>query len=425
MKFFNNVVSKDKNFCYINTMKRIFIVLFLSFFGMTIFAQDMSYYTADYMRPDGSFAERLAVLEAVRDTNRTGIGSFYHEALKYLLVRTPELKSRTEREAAEQSVIILSQGLGAEKYTAAATDLWYTIDAYDVVKGTNEGNAMQAALIALGQVNGRDYIPHVVQRLNDYNTQTYRNAETRRRIQTAVIGCINALETFQDISGYRPVFFASVGSYDPAVKQIAANALPNIAVDPGDVINGIIVDLGSNPAVKLEALREMLKTRAPNSSKAKVAAGALATGWSYTISDKANQERLRDMRKIAIETIRQYGVTDNSVYGNLEKSYSNNFINSKPDYDEIMLTLNALAAVKSNEAVSLLTKFLSELNGRRRSGPWADKERQVFQWVVSCIGATGTKSEEVRYLLTTIQRTSYYTPYEQGLARYALTQLGT
>ena len=392
---------------------------------MTIFAQDMSYYTADYMRPDGSFAERLAVLEAVRDANRTGTGSFYHEALKYLLLRTPEIRARGEREAAEQSVIIISQGLGAEKYTAAAADLWQAIDTYDVVRGSNEGNAMQAALIALGQVNGRDYLPHVVQRLNDYNTQTFRNAETRRRYQTAVIGCINALETFQDISGFRPVFFASVGSYDPAVKQIASNALPSIAADPGDIISGIIQDAGSNPFVKLEALNQMLKTRAPNTSKAKVAAVALATGWNYTISDRAMQERLRDMRKTAIETIRQYGVQDDGVYANLEKSYSNNFVNRTPDYDEIMLTLNALAAIKSDEAVNLLLKFLTELHGRRRNGPWDDKERQVFQWVVSCIGITGTKSPEARYLLTTIQRTAYYTPYEQGLARNALTQLGT
>jgi hypothetical protein len=425
MKFINYSVPNYIYFCYINTMKRLFIVLSLSFFGMTIFAQDMSYYTREYMRPDGSFAERLAVLEAVRDAGVTGAGSFYHEALKFLLLRTPDVRTRNEREAAEQCVILISQGLGAEKYTAAATDLWYTIDAYDVVKGTNEGNAMQAALIALGQVNGRDYLPHVVQRLNDYNTQTYRNAETRRRVQTAVIGCIIALETFQDISGFRPVFFASVGSYDPAVKQIASNALPNISADPGDIISGIIQDVSSNPAVKLEALNQMLKTKAPDSSKARVASVALAIGWTYTISDRVMQERLRDTRKLAIETIRQYGVSNNAVYANLEKSYSNNFINNTPDYDEIMLTLNALAAIKSDEAVGLLAKFLNELHGRRRSGPWADKERQVFQWVVSCIGVTGTKSTEVRFLLTTIQRTAYYTPYEQGLARTALTQLSS
>jgi hypothetical protein len=406
-------------------MKRIFIIVVLCFTGMTIFAQDMSYYTREYMRQEGTFRDRLIVLESVRDAGSSGIGDFYQEALKFLLLRTPDIRTRDDQDAAERSVIILSQGLGAEKHTAAAAELWQAVEFFDVVRGSNEGNAMQSCLIALGQVDGREFIPHIAQRLHDYNTQTFRNAETRRRYQTAVIGCISALEMFKDISGFRPVFFVSVGSYDPAVKQIASDALPNISEDPGDVISAIIVDSSNTPFVKLEAWNQMLKSRAPGSSKAKTAAVALATGWSYSTSDRVMQERLRDMRKSAIDTMRQHGIADNSVYANLEKSYSSNFVNRSPDYDEIMLTLNTLAAVKSDEAVELLLKFLRELHGRRLSGPWADKERQIFQWVVSCIGVTGTRSSDVRLILTTIQRASEYTPYEQGLARNALNSLGS
>jgi len=405
-------------------MKRIFITI-LCFTGMTIFAQDMSYYTREYMKQEGTFRDRLTVLENVRDAGTTGIGDFYQEALRFLLTRAPDIKTRDEQDAAEKSVIILSQGLGAEKQSAAAAELWQAVEFFDVVRGSNEGNAMQSCLIALGQVNGRAYIPHIVQRLRDYNAQTFRNAETRRRYQTAVIGCINALETFKDTSGFSPVFFVSVGSYDPAVKQIASDALPNISEDPGDVISAIITQTSNNPMVKLEAWNQMLKSKAPNSSKAKVAAVALATGWSYSTSDRAMQERLRDMRKSAINTMRQYGIPDNSVYANLEKSYSSNFINKAPDYDEIMLTLNTLAAAKSDEAVELLLKFLRELHGRRLSGPWADRERQVFQWVVSCLGATGTRSLNVRQMLITVQHTDLYTPYEQGLVKNALNSLGS
>jgi hypothetical protein len=403
-------------------MKHILTTVFLLFFGMTVFSQDMSYYTSDYMRQDATFGERLRVLEKVRDSGNTGIGEFYHNALKFLLLRAPDIKGIAEQDAAEKSVVILSQGLGAEKYTAAAPDLWITVTTFDVVRNANQGNAMQAALIALGQVDGRAFIPQIVQRLNDYNTQTYKN-EAKLRVQMAVIGCVNALEALKDISGYRPVFFAYTGSYDPSVKQIAYNALPNITEDPGDVISAIIQDASTNPFVKLEAWKEMLRTKAPEASKAKVASAALATGWIYTTSNKAFQVHLRDMRKGALDIIRQYGAADNSVYGNMDKSYSNNFINKEPDYDEIMMTLNALAALKSDEAVNLLYKYLNELHTRRRIGPWGDKERRVFQWVISCVGATGTKSGDVILLLTTIQRTALYTPFEQGLAKNALAKL--
>jgi len=391
---------------------------------MALFSQDMSFYTSEYMRTDGSFVERLGVLESVRDSGATGIGEFYHNALRYLLLRSPDIRTRTEQEAAERSAVILCQGLGAERYSAAAGDIWQVAVLFDVSRDATDGNAMQSALIALGQIGASEFVPQVAQRLSNFNTQSITNPETRRRVQMAVVGCIRALEAFQNINGYRPVFFVSVGTYDPSVREIAANALPNIAEDPGDVIIAIIQDPSINPEIKLTAWTEMVKTRAPNSSKAKVAAAAFTTSYNYSTNNRSYQMHLSEMRKGAIDIIRQYGVADNSVYANLEKTYANNFASNSPDYDEIMLTLNALAAISSDEAVDLLHQFLRELHSRRRSGPWRDRERRLFEWVVSCIGVTGTQSSEIRVLLGTIQRTDTYTTQEQNMAANALRALG-
>ena len=406
-------------------MKIKILSVVLCFVGMTAFSQDLSYYTNEYMKAD-SFTQRLVILEAVRDLDPAGAGQFYSDALKQLLLKAPDIRiNPAEQAAAERSVIILSQGLGAVKFKNAASDLWHAVEFFDIMKNTTgEGNAMQAALIALAQVDGREFIPHIVYRLNDYNTQTFRNAETRRKYQTAVIGCINALETFKDASGYRPVFFASVGSYDPQVKNIASNALPNITNDPADILIAVIRDPSSTPNVKLEAWNQMLKSKAPNQSKARVASAALATGWNYTTSNKAFQVDLSTMRKSAIDGIRQFGVAEDMVYINLDRSFSTNFSARYPDRDEVMLTLNALAAIKTDEAVVLLTKFTRETHERRMSNRWTDSEREILQWLLSCISVTGTKSTDVRYLLTTIQRTNSYTPFEQGLAKNALNALG-
>jgi len=392
---------------------------------MAAFSQDMSVYTAEFMRQDGTYEERLVVLETVRDAGLSDLGEFYHNALKFFLLRAPDIRNSTEQTAAEKSAVILCQGLGAEKFSAAATEIWNTVEWADVVKNNvNDADAMRVALISLGQIDAKEFVPHIVQRLNNFNTQSITNPETKRRIQAAVIGCISALEALKDIRGYRPVFFVTVGSYDPPVKGIASNALPNITEDPGEVIIEIINDTSSNPQVKLMAWREMLRTRAEGSSKAKVAAVALATGWNYSTNNKNFQTNLREMRKEAIDTIRRYGVSDDGVYANLEKSYSMNFINRVPDFDEIMLTLNALTAIKSDESIALLRKFLTELHGRRRSGPWGNKEKRIFNWVIECIGKTGTQSTDVRLLLTQIHRTTAYTSEEQRMAENALKELG-
>jgi len=406
-------------------MKRILITLFLLFFGMTVFAQDLSVFTEEYKRPDATFAERLSVMEAVRDEKITGNGEFFHDALLFFLLKSPEIRGPVDQRNAELTSVILCQALGAAKYTAAAGDIWQIVELFDVAKANvNNANTMQTALIAMGQVDDKNFVPHVVQRLNNFNTQSLIQPEAKRRAQAAVIGCVSALEALHDIRGYRPVFFVTVGSYDPAVIKIASDALPNITEDPGEVVIEIINDTSSDPRVKLTAWREMLRTSAGGPSKAKVASAALNAGWDYQTQNKNFQTNLREMRKGAIETIRQFGAADDSVYTNLEKSYSNNFINNSPDFDEIMLTLNALTAIKSEPAVALLHKFLIQLHGRRRSGPWARKEQQLYSWVVSCLGKTGTKDNDIRILLTQITRTGSYTPREQALAGDALKELG-
>ena len=406
-------------------MKRYSLIFVFCFIGMTVFAQgtDMSFYTSEYTRSGSSFNQRLTVLETVRDAGLTGIGEFYHEALKFLLLRIPDIRNITDHDAAEKSAVILCQGLGAERYTAAAPELWQVVEFFDVAKNDNEGHAMSAALNALGQVGGRDFLPQIVLRLNNFNTLSITNAEARRRVQVAAIGCINALEAFQDAAGFRPIFFASIGSYDARTREVASRALPNIAEDPGEVIAEIIRDPSSDPSVKLAAWREMLRTRASDSSKARVAAVALATGWNYSTANISFQTNLREMRKSAIDSIRQFGAVDASVYENLERSYSSNFLSNTPDYDEIVVTLNALTALRTDEAIELLLKFLRDLHSRRSTGPWRQKERQVFEWVISCIGVTRTQSVEARILLTNIQRTDIYTPQERNWARNALIRI--
>jgi hypothetical protein len=194
--------------------------------------------------------------------------------------------------------------------------------------------------------------------------------------------------------------------------------------DPREVIIAIIRDPSNNPRVKLEAWREMLKSKASGDSRAKVASVALSTGWSYSTTDVNFQTNLREMRKGAIDTIRQFGAPDDSVFVNLEKSYINNFVNNVPDNDEIRFVLTALSVIKTDPAVELLQKILLELNDRRRSGPWARKERQCFEWVVKAIGDTGTKDESVIKLLMRLQRDSNYTLQERNWVKGALKSLG-
>ena len=406
-------------------MKRILITIILLFTATVIFSQNMSSYMNEYTRTDGTVDERLALLEAVRDAKLTGIGEFYHDALKYFFTRLVDIKTRTDEVTAEKTAVILCQALGAEKYTAAAPEIWRIAELFDIEKETSDPETMQAALIALGDINAQDHVPHIVERLNDFNTQAITSSETIRRAQAGVVGCIKALEALHDVRGYKPIFFVSIDeAYDLPVREIAANSLPNIVENPSDVIIEIINDNTNDPRVKLTAWNELLKSRSPDSSKAKVTVAAIAASWTYPTNVRSLQANSKEMRRSAIIAVSEFGVADDSVYRYLERSYSSNFNTNTPDYAEILAVLNTLTALKTDEAVELLHNFLIELNERRRGGPWESKERQLFEWVVSRIGATGTQSTDIRSLLGTIQHTGTYTPHEQNMAADALKELG-
>jgi len=407
-------------------MKRCLFFIIFCFIAMAAFAQleDMAFYREYYLRDDGSFTDRYLVLEDVRNGKYTGIGSFYLEALKYLLYRGSDIATKQDRAIAEKSAVIICEGLGAEKYADAADDLWKTVTFFDIARDNNEGFAMQAAITALGQIGAKQFLPYIIQRLNGYNAQTLSDLETRLRVQRVVTGCVNTLELFHDIEGYKSVFFVSVGGYEKPIQDIASAALPNMVDDPSEVIIPIIIDPSNNPRVKLAAWREMLRTKAPGSSKSKVAATALYIGWNYSTTNINFQTNLREMRKSAIDTIRQYGTTDDSVFPNLDKSYTFNFNNSNPDYDEIRLVLDTLSAMKTPPALNLLYKILHELHDRRLSGPWTRKERQILAWVLSAIGATGTKTADFQKILMLMRRDTKYTAQEKTWIETTMKNIG-
>ena len=426
-------------------MKRRLLLIFVFFSGMAIFAQDavptatatttttttarastgpdMSFYSQDYFRPTASFFTRYELLQEVQAANLTGIGEFYHDALKHLLAKIPDIKTGEDREFTDYSARIICNGLAAEQYTPAAPEIWQIVQFADTVRSINDGVLMQQALIALGQVGDTKYVSSIALRLDNFNNSQTSDFETKRRVQRGAVGCINALEALGDPAGYRPVFYASIGWFDRAIQNIAYNALPSFTDDPGEVIGVIIRESNNPPNVKYAAWQEMLRSSAPDESKAKVASTALAIGWSYVTRDMNSQRIMREMRISAMNTIARTGIVQDADYVNLKKSYDQNFVNNTPDYNEIRETINTLSTLATDEAVDILVGFLGELNERRRSGPWDNRERNVFSWVVAGIGDTKTGSQDAKTLLTFVQRSQNYTPAEQAWARNALRAL--
>ncbi|MCL2266312.1 MAG: hypothetical protein FWC17_00935 [Treponema sp.] len=411
-------------------MKRtnlLIIVLLLA--GAAVFAQspDMSFYIDEYNRQDATLSDMLNVLQMVQSENLSGIGGFYQNAINVFIQRLPNFATNQERIMVEEASRLIIRGLAAEQQTDSAAQVWLLLQYFDIANQQNDGLLMYEALVAMGQINATFYTSHIAGFLESFNARPTTDALLKSKIQRVVPGVITALEILKEPAGVKPVFFASIGWYDNSVKAIASASLNRLMESLGEVIPDIIIGILRDPlntaSVKNSAWQEFIKIHVSDESKARVAAVALEQ--SYVATSRESAVLLRTMRLSSIDTIRQFGVSDGDiVYPYIERTYRESYDTVTADFEMIIMIVRALTAARTDEAVDLLTQFLTGVHNKRRSGPWGATERDLMRVFIQAIASTGTQSTDALRILRMIaglQNT--YTPAEQQWAKDALSAL--
>ncbi|MDR1318487.1 MAG: hypothetical protein LBJ90_02595 [Treponema sp.] len=324
--------------------------------------------------------EQLSLLQTMAESKLTGAGDFYSRALHRLVIEYPNVSGATAREVADEQAIVLANLLGQEKYAAAGPDLWRAVDVFSnpLVKAE--------VLMALGKIQARAFLPQVIQVLQALNGSP---APDRLNGERVAFGAIVALEKYQDISGYLPVYFASTGWYSDRIKNQALNSLAVISSDPTQPMLEIINGSGYNYAVKLEALQSMEASGASNDSKSSVAAAALSEGWRASTTDARLRGQLNSMRKFAMRMIRSYGASGDSIYPLLERSYKQFADRNDGDRDEALDALNTLRTLASDESARRLSAFLMTINQKLQSGTLTRKDEDLVRAIIPALGAAG------------------------------------
>jgi len=407
----------------------IFIIISL-FVGLPAIAQqgpDMSFYIEEYNKSDTTVADMLDILRMVRDENLTGIGSFYNNAIRVYIQRLSNFTDPRYRLQVEEAARLILRGLGAEKHTESAPFIWSLIQYFDIAYNENDGYLMSEALISMGQAGGKSYATNIADILQRYNDSSSADTLVKSRIQIVAPAAIKALELLCESIGVKPVFFASVGWYDPWIKTEASNALVTMMETLGEVIGDIVSDIIRDhfnlPDIKLAAWQGLLRAQVANSVKSKVAVVAIESSYTFAATTRESQNILVMMRMSAIDTIRLMGVEDDHVYAFLERVYREAYNSPSTDFETIVQVVRTLTALKTDEAVELLTEFLRGLHTRKRSASSTVIDRNIMSIIIPALGSTGTQSRAVIQLLTVISSSSMYTQAEQTWARNALSAL--
>jgi hypothetical protein len=360
-------------------MKEKIIALVLACAAVAAFAQsgDVETYTYLYNNAQ-TISDQLGILETVVDQGLTNMGDFYVMALRRLISEYSGLRTGTDLAIADSQALILAAALGNEKKTEAAADL------RQVAERFNDPFVRSEVMIALGKMKAETHLPYVIRVLNDANENLTLDRLYNERI---AFGAIIAIENYGDLSGYLPVYSASVGYYGDWVKEQAVKTLAALSSDPTSFLINVITDPNYNIRDKYAALQSMEASAAPNDQKAKAAVTAISESYRLSTSDVALRSVQRQMRRLAMSMVGNYGTEDAAVYPLLERIYTQG-----ADYYEKIDSVNTLIKLGTDESARILSRFLIDMNTRMRDGRLTNEDRQMTQVLIQSLGAIRSRN---------------------------------
>jgi hypothetical protein len=271
----------------------------------------------------------------------------------------------------------LARLLGDAEIKSAAGNLWR------LEQTLSDPMAKAEALIALGKMKAVEFVPHVIQVLQDLNRgRASRNNPDLERI---AYGAIVALENYADPRGYLPVYFASAGWYSNSVKSQARSSLPKILEDPSEQLTAVFANPDYQFSDKFMVLQSIdTGASISNDTKSAAAVKAFAETWqSAAAAVGAQGEVVKSIRKLCIAMLRRYGTGDAQAYPLLENSYRRG-----ADEEEKLGAIATLSALSSDDSVRLLSSFLRDINEKLRLGNITQADERLVRAVIPALGAT-------------------------------------
>ncbi|MDR3131164.1 MAG: hypothetical protein LBU18_06420 [Treponema sp.] len=320
--------------------------------------------------------EKQQIFQDAANAKMPDATDFYTWVLERLLLEYPNARGNQDIEAANRIIKSAADLLGEAKHLPSAGYLWR---AGNIVI---DPTAKAEILVALGKMQAVDFLPQVIQTLNDINEGgVTKNRRDRERI---AFGAIVSLENYGDIRGYLPVYIASIGWYSEMVKRQAKESLLKISEDPIEPLTQLVQSPSYSYNAKYEALNEINKSSVSNEAKSNFAIISYKEAWGASTANFLQQMDLAKTRKLCISMINQYKSGDEQVYSLLARSYTT----EGNDETEKMGAVNALASLANEDSVRILSGFLAAINDKLRDGSLRQRDERMIRALISALGKT-------------------------------------
>lgn len=395
-----NIINKRIMFVLISAMLMMIPTVILS-------ASDRSEVWKRMYNRAYTLDQQYAIMEnivAMDDPSMTELLDF---ALAEQINSLEDQLNRTEKDKKNQLMRLIVNELSSLRAEESAGTIFTLFNAVE------DHHLKADCLVALGQIRAVDLVPQISTILRNLNFNT---SDDKQVAEIIAYGAIVSLERMRNLQGFEQVFYASQGWYSRRVTDKAASVLSVISDDPTEPILKIVEGSDSSYEMKLIALNVENKSDAPSENKNKVALLCLKEGLRYSPNDKIEADKLAKLRQGALVTLIQNQYKDPDVVSDLALSFDRS-----TDINDKLITIQALGVNGSDEAVSWMSKKLSNYNERQLSGIAANQEELIYvKQLVSSLGLSGNVN--AKSVLLEVQF-SDYTPAIIRLAKDAVSKL--
>jgi len=361
---------------YNNAMKRIitlFVVFTFILGALNAQGQGTDFYTQRFKDLPNLQGKYGIVKDAVQ--NNAATPEFLLLALNYLVSGYKNIRGGSDIKIADEMARYVCSRLGDAQYKEAGPNLWQGVLDF------SDPAARAEALVALGRVKATDFLPLVIKLLNDI---TLIPGKGTRDQETVAYGALRSLEEYGDISGFIPVYFASMGWYSDKFRSTAKDILTKLSSNPAEPLLTILKTSSYDFSQKYTALQSLQASNATPQQKSQGAVIALADAIRAGSKSIGQSSALGGIRKLAMDMIRAYGSDDEAVYPLLENCYRRGM-----NPEEQVFAIATLSALGSDEAVRRLSNFIYDLNDNLYWGTITKNDERMARSIISALGNTG------------------------------------
>ena len=323
-----------------------------------------------------SLEQKYVLMQNIVELNDRDMIPVLYDALQELNIQRENITNVTDRQQQYKLTKLIVEELGDMKATDAAEEIFL------VMTDVNDNPFLEASSIrALGDIGARQYVDQLALMLRNINLDALQFT-TKQETETVVGALIYALERIKDPKGFSPVFYAATGRYSKKVNERADRAMKNMVDDPTDLL-GEILKSETDFEVKRKVLAVEDASKASPDRKISLIIEALDQGLMNKAENVRESNSLSQLRIECAVLLKKYGISDLNAVPLLDDMIRGSFSST-----ETLTAIDTLGSSDSDEAATVLSQFLDELNKKRQSG-YTFQNESLVRATINALGVSG------------------------------------